>query len=256
VFVLKRRFFILGNKIDESYEGLRYEKREKRRKINRILNMLIIVVVGLIIIFGWKLFFSNNDSTQPVNNTPVTEPENQIPKDNTSTPPEDETAEIDNNANQNPPDEAIEGEDPDDTETPKSESTEHEKVIDGEPESNVIRTIENSAWKPIGTEQSEPHTIKFESGTVDRSEMEEAISYGVGLNKSDINYWWLGRQGDNKVAATISAKNSPNTYRVYIEWVASEGWQPTKIEELKENDSPTYKKQNEEKPDDSEEELD
>src|SRR5699024_5666585 len=90
-------------------------------------------------------------------------------------------------------------------------------------------------WKPIGTEQSGPHTVNYDDGSQDRKEMEEAVTVATGIE--DMTVWWLSRAGDQKVEATISNnRDQSEVYRVNIEWVDEKGWKPTKVEMLKEND--------------------
>jgi hypothetical protein len=222
----------LGYDLEKLVEGPRSEKLSKRRRINRILNILIGIVFVLILFFGWKFLLSNNnqastageiDTTEGSTNTPTPEEENATGSD-TNEPSEDETSE----------------ETEEETDAPESESTEHEEVTDGDPDSNIIRSIENRAWTPIGTSQSEPHTIVYDSGSTDRTEMERAISYALGYDLSNITVWELARDSDNRVAATISTKDNSHVFRVYIEWVTDNGWKPLKIDELRENDSKYY----------------
>lgn len=223
--------------MNKLYEGPRSEKRAKRRKINRILNILIGIVLFLILFFGWKLLFSSSDqrvageidNTQTEQQQPVTtnEEEEQVEETTTDTEP-DTTSETEEESQAN---------------EMESESSEHEKVTQGDPASNVIRSIENQAWKPIGTNQSEPHTTVYDNGSTDRLEMERAISYATGVDQSNLIVWWLARNGEDKVAATVATRDNEHIYRVYIDWVPNQGWKPTLIEELRENDAPSYKKQ-------------
>jgi len=214
-------------------EGLRFEKRAKRRKTNRVLNVLITIVVLLIGFFSWKLFFSNNTTSQPVASE-------SKPAESTNDSNKNEVPINENDEQENQSQEVSEEEEDNDSETLESESKENETITDGDPESNIIRTIENSSWKPIGTHQSEPHTVVYDDGSVDRKEMERAVSYAIGIDQSNLIYWWFSRNGDNKVAATISTSDKTQVYRVYIDWIPEEGWKPVKIEELRENDAPSF----------------
>jgi cytoskeletal protein RodZ len=219
----------LGYDADNQFESRRFEKRQKRRKINKILNLLIGLVVLLIIFFGWKLLFSDEPAqTVSTESTQQTTESIDESKGEQGEPEETEKA-------------AESDEELDETDSEvEPESDEHATVTAGEPDSNIIRSIENSAWKPIGTEQSGSHTVNYEDGSTDRKEMEKAISYALGLEESEMIVWWLARDGENKVAGTIATKDNQHIYRVYISWLEGDGWKPTKIEELRENDSPAY----------------
>ncbi|MBD8069242.1 YrrS family protein [Bacillus sp. PS06] len=226
----------MGYDLEKLYVGPRSEKRAKRRRINRVLNILIGIVFILIIFFGWKFLLSNDNKQSTAEVVESTETNNSPSSEGGGEDPAVAEGESDST---NEEESAVEEEDP--AEVPESESTEHEEITDGDPDSNIIRSIENKAWAPIGTSQSEPHTIVYDSGSVDRTEMERAISYAVGYDAASLTVWELSRQADNQVAATISTKDNSHVYRVYIEWVPAEGWKPLRIDELRENDSKYYK---------------
>lgn len=48
--------------------------------------------------------------------------------------------------------------------------------------------------------------------------------------------WWIENGGDQKVIATVSDTAETEVFRVFLSWVDNEGWQPTKVEILIEND--------------------
>lgn len=58
----------------------------------------------------------------------------------------------------------------------------------------------------------------------------------TGIPEDNMIEWWVGNGGDQKVVATVSDREETETYRVYLSWVDNEGWQPTKLETLVEND--------------------
>ncbi|WP_449537067.1 YrrS family protein [Ferdinandcohnia sp. Marseille-Q9671] len=240
----------MGYDLDKFNEGPRSERRAKRKKVNRILNVLIGLVIILIVFFGGKLIFGDKN----VEDTVSSNQSNQ-PKDNKSTAPdekEDKTKEEEQTTTEkSDKDKEQENEkDKDDKTAPKSE--EAAVVTEGDPNSNVAKVIENPAWKPIGTEQTEPHSIVYDEGSTDRNEMEMAASYATGFDRSDMVVWWLGRNGENSITATVSSKTTKQVQRVYLDWVPNEGWKPVKIEELKENE---YNKKKSEQ-DEDENEMD
>lgn len=229
----------MGNDLDNLYEGPRSERRAKRKKVNRILNMLIILVVILIVFFGGKLIFgdknveeqvSSNETNQPKDSNEKTTPQDS--EDKVKESPADDQNKKETTKDSNVEEKAEENE---------PESDESIEVTEGDPESNIVRTIVNPAWKPVGTEQTEPHITNFDADSADRNEMEKAASYATGFDRADMVVWWLGRNGGSSITATVSSKTTKQVQKVYLDWIPNEGWKPTKIEELKENDTETYK---------------
>ncbi|WP_174613887.1 YrrS family protein [Virgibacillus ihumii] len=117
----------------------------------------------------------------------------------------------------------------------KNDSNNEERQKVKPSDDNVVKAYTGN-WQPVGTEQTGPHTINYNEGSQDRIEMRKAISTATDLNSENLIMWWISRNGDQKVVVTTSDANETNTYRVYLTWVKNEGWKPTKVEELKEND--------------------
>ncbi|MCC3356626.1 YrrS family protein [Bacillus sp. REN16] len=243
----------MGYDVDKLYEGPRTERRAKRKKVNRVLNILIVLVIVLIVFFGGKLIFGDKNVDEPVSSNQTNQPadnEGKAASDDSKDKKEDAS---DHPKNEDTKQEANE-ESQDEQKAP--ESDEAAVVTEGDPDSNIIKTVENPAWKPIGTAQAEPHSIDYTENSVDRNEMEMAASYATGFDRSDMVVWWLGRNGGNSITATVSSKSTKQVQKVYLDWVPGEGWKPTKIEELKENDSETYKGYKNSEPDEDENEPD
>ncbi|QOR65624.1 YrrS family protein [Cytobacillus suaedae] len=234
----------MGYDWEKLYEGPRFEKRAKRRKLNRILNTLIGVVVILIIIFGGRLLFGpGNNSTetaspQVANSTDVAEVDDEK-EETKDTEQSTDTSEDSSDSTEDEDKEKTE-ETATNTEQVEPESNEEATVTDGDPESNIIRTIENPAWKPIGTSQVEPQTNVYDKGTENRNEIEVAASYATGLDLANMTVWWLTNNGPDKTKVTIASKDGSQNYKVYMDWISGEGWKPVLVEELKENDSPIF----------------
>nr|WP_239534573.1 YrrS family protein [Priestia taiwanensis] len=99
---------------------------------------------------------------------------------------------------------------------------------------NVVEAYTNPSWKPVGTEQSEPHVTKFDSKSADWKEMLQVAAYATELTVSDIFAQRISNGGGaNKVNAVIGTKDRKYMYRVKLEWVTNEGWMPTLVEQLK-----------------------
>ncbi|QFK73322.1 DUF1510 family protein [Pradoshia sp. D12] len=218
------------------------DKRQDK-KVNKVYNILITVVVLLIVVVGATIFLGNNDEpasqkadTNPESNQSATNKEDEADKEEAD---KEETAmNEDEQASEN---EDEEGQDQDqnaDQDSSESEdAVESEKVEETASDGNVEEAYSDPSWKPVGTEQSGEHVTQYEKGSTDWNEMEQAIAYGAGIDQSNMTLWYLQNGGEpNKAIGTVSPKDGSSTYRVYIEWVDGEGWKPTKVEKLIKND--------------------
>ena len=205
----------------------RYQQRSKRKKTNLILNGLIIVVILLIGFVSYSIFHSNDENSadkKQDSNKNIGQETNDEEAINPTTG-SDETATEE--------DETTEGEDSA-TEEEEDESENGEVVREGGSDSNVVKTIENPSWQPVGTTQTGEHVAT--SSGVDWNEQVNALSYATGLDSSNMTVQFLGNNNNDpqKSIGTVSSKDKSKIYRVYIEWVNGSGWKPTKVEELKE----------------------
>ncbi|PEO27957.1 YrrS family protein [Bacillus toyonensis] len=91
----------------------------------------------------------------------------------------------------------------------------------------------NPSWKPIGTKQGKKPEMKFKEGTVDWSEMKEAISYAVDVPESQLIFDFIGNNGNNKAYGNIRDKQSNKKYKVDIDWVENQGWKPVSVQVVK-----------------------
>ncbi|EFR96870.1 conserved hypothetical protein [Listeria ivanovii FSL F6-596] len=190
-------------------EGSRSQQNTKRKKTNLVLNILIIVVSLLIIgSLYFVLFKTESDpADQPNKTASSTAKKEDAAKSNKTTKKEETTSD-------------------DKTETTDSNDP------------NVAKVITKN-WKPIGTEQTGDHVNSYSSTSVDWQEKRKAFSAATDIPIADTSLWFVEQGADPATQAigTLSAKETPDkAYRVYISWVDGEGWQPTKVEELKTND--------------------
>lgn len=98
-------------------------------------------------------------------------------------------------------------------------------------DSNVIKAYEGD-WKPIGTDQSGPHTTNYNDGSSDRIEIKKAVSVVTGIEEDEMIEDWIGNGGDQKVISTVRNQTNGDIYRVYLEWIDEEGWQVEKVENI------------------------
>lgn len=198
-----------------------HEKRRKNTKLMTILMVFgVILIIALISIW---LFGGGNDESEEESGeaqSETTQEEEQI--DSVEEKPEPETVEEEEN-------------NVDDTEEDEGIETKEVEPSDA----NVVKAYEGN-WNPVGTEQEGPHSVNFTEGSQDRVEMRNAILLATGLNETDYREWWFAGGGEQKVIATVSDSAESEIYRVYLSWVDGQGWQPTKVEELRENDWRKY----------------
>lgn len=222
-----------GIKVSRDFERTRYGQRSKKRKTNIILNSLIGIVLLLIIFVSATIFLGNDE--EDTSKEQKTEQEETAAPENKEEAEED-TEKVDETKTTDPSDsqEQTQSTEPTEetaaTEEPGMDEDAETVVTEGGGEPNVVRTIVNPAWKPVGTVQTGEH-VNVYSG-VDWDEMVDAISYATNLSKDAFTIKFLGNNGPNKSVGTIYTKGKKELYRVYIEWVDGEGWKPTKVEEL------------------------
>ncbi|MBC2236155.1 YrrS family protein [Listeria innocua] len=191
-------------------EGSRSRQNTKRKKTNLVLNLLIIVVSLLIIgSLYFVLFKTESDPTQQENKTASSNAKKEDAAKSNKTSEKKSTSSDEKT-----------------TETTKSDNPNVAKVI-------------TKDWKPIGTEQTGDHVNSYSSTSVDWQEKRKAFSAATDIPISNTSLWFVEQGADPATQAigTLSTKANPDkAYRVYITWVDGEGWQPTKVEELKTND--------------------
>lgn len=191
-------------------EGSRSRQNTKRKKTNLVLNLLIIVVSLLIIgSLYFVLFKTESDPTQHENKTASSNAKKEDAAKSNKTSEKKSTSSDEKT-----------------TETTKSDDPNVAKVI-------------TKDWKPIGTEQTGDHVNSYSSTSVDWQEKRKAFSAATDIPISNTSLWFVEQGADPATQAigTLSTKANPDkAYRVYITWVDGEGWQPTKVEELKSND--------------------
>jgi cytoskeletal protein RodZ len=196
--------------------GQRFEMREKKRRANTILNILIGVAIVLILCIGWSLFFATGESEKTTKQAPSVE------KEKASQSVEKETAKPKEEKKEEPKTEE------------KPEPVDGKVMVTDIQDSSVLEAYTNPSWKPIGTSQTEPHVTKFDSKSADWTEMLQAAAYATDLTPSDIFPQRISNGGaPNKVNALIGTKDRKHMYRVKLEWVTNEGWKPTLVEQLK-----------------------
>ncbi len=196
-------------------EGPRYEQRKKRR-INRMLNIAIGVVVVLILIFGAQLIFGGSSSEQA------------------STSKEDEEQAAEHTV----PDPIIKDDQGENINDEGEETSEDDMLDDDEqPDLNEeLEPVPDGEWEPVGTEQAGEFSHNFDRSSANWTEMTRALRYATGLDENMI-VWRLENGGSPTTArGVVSAPDQQEQpYEVYIEWIDGQGWKPIEKQQLQEN---------------------
>ncbi|MBP0723784.1 YrrS family protein [Bacillus sp. RG28] len=99
---------------------------------------------------------------------------------------------------------------------------------------NVIASFVND-WQPIGTTQTEPHTVKYSHHSNDFYEMEDAAAYATELTKQDFSIRHLSKGFDDEsVKVYIATNDKQYHYVVYLHWEINKGWLPFLVQQVKE----------------------
>lgn len=226
-------------------DGSRYGRTTKRKKSNLVLNVLIGLVFIFIIFLGTQLFFGKSDdkqvstNEQELNESTGKNDEKAAEEDEESAPEEEEDAanKEEEESDSNTEDEEKPA-DEEESEENTDENTENEdsetQVSENSDDPNVIKTMTNPGWGPVGTSQPEPHTSVYEEGHVDWDEKLKAVSAATGLASGDYTLYFLGNGGsEHHSVASIKNKATGENFKVYLEWVTGKGWKPTKVEQVK-----------------------
>ncbi|KYD11163.1 hypothetical protein B4135_3278 [Caldibacillus debilis] len=240
-----------GKKLPENqyyppFRTSRSEQYAKKRKENFILNLLIAVVFLLIIIVAFSILTGKpadqaggGDHAEKTGENAAAEHKNS--KEEGKGEASGAGVSSENAASEGEADETATGggEDAAESQTVSGSAENREvEIAESENDPNVIKTVVNPSWEPVGTVQSGQHVTRYDEGTVDRREMDRAMAYAAGLAEDDMIVWWVGHGGEpnRNVIGTITSKDQTKIFRVYLEWVDGQGWKPVKLQYLREND--------------------
>jgi cytoskeletal protein RodZ len=210
--------------------GSRSGYRAKRKKTNIILNSLIVIVLALIFFVAYTIFLSGDDKAAPKKEDTKTTENQASEKEDKDTEKNDASRETEEDTDT----EEVTDEESEEASAPEEADDSQAVITEGDGTTNVVRTIENPAWKPVGTVQTGEHAPVYDESHVDWQEMLKAISYATGLEESNMTLYWLGRDKTTGTGSfsTVASKDKQQKYNVYLEWVDGEGWKPVKVEEL------------------------
>lgn len=223
--------------MDHDHQLSRVKKYKKRRSVMR--SIMIFSFIGVVLLFGLILMFLFTNAEDPNTSNNPSDVEEASADDNQSeqeiSTSDDLTEESINDDSEDEqtddsvdPDDETEGEQEQTDQSTDNESADVNVVTSDDP--NVIEALEGE-WQPVGTTQEEPHTVKFDQESIDWQEMVTAIESVVNID--DLLIHWLGNGGEQKAIATVSNPDHSEIYRVFLSWVPHEGWQPTRLEQLR-----------------------
>ncbi|OZU89892.1 hypothetical protein CIL03_01765 [Virgibacillus indicus] len=227
--------------MSDNDKNSRLDKFEKRRKNTKNISILLIIGgILIIILLGIWLFGGGNDE-ENANQPDEASEDIVINEDNENSNTEENDSNADNENSDTDSENTEETEDDSNNDQKSDEennedNNENVETEEVEPSDDNVSKAYTGNWEPIGTEQEGPHTTTYEEGTADRQELKQAASVATGIAENDMIEWWYENGGDQKVIATVSNNAQTEIYRVYLSWIDEKGWQPTKVEELIEND--------------------
>lgn len=211
-------------------KGSRYEKRDKRRKTNVVLNVLIGVILVLIIVVGSQLIFGGSGKQQA--SKVDTNQQTSNSETNSNKQPSSDAG---NSSNQDKQSGTASDKNTSDQQNAQSD----QPAADDPKKDDAAKKDENtnsgptpkSEWKPVGTSQTGPHTTKYEKSSQDWAEMKKAMSMATGISEDNMTVWFIGNNGSpNDAKGTISDKTTSEKYKVTMHWVTNEGWEPVSVE--------------------------
>lgn len=215
----------------------RVNKFEKRRKSTKSLSFFLVLgSILLVLLIALIIFGGDEESDQPSEKQAVesaSESEQGEDAKDDTTSEEDKQSNTENNGTNNEDSASDSSTDTDTAEENNNDGTQTEQV---EPSDDNVVEAYTKDWQPVGTEQSEPHSTNYDDESQDRLEMRKAAASATGVDEDSLTMWWIKRNGDQKVVTTVSNPENTEVYRAYLTWVEGQGWKPTKVEKLKEND--------------------
>lgn len=99
-------------------------------------------------------------------------------------------------------------------------------------DSLVKQAYKKTQWQPLPTKQTEPHQINFNSGSIDREEMRQAMAHALELPSNQLEEWWLDMTSPTQIIGYLENRQTKDVYRVTIDWQKNQGYKPALVEEL------------------------
>lgn len=203
----------------------RINRKRGRNRSNKILNVLTGIVILLIIIVAIPILTNNKneDADQVIEKKPLTK-EEMVGSGGSETAGQDiEQVELPKETE----DEEVH------TDSAAEESSDVLKYVASD-DSNIVESIIDSSWTPIGTSQTGEHVSLYDGKSADWLEKKQALAYAVGMSEDDLIFNKIKNGGTaQKSIGIISSRDGTKKYRVFLEWVDGQGWKPVQMDVLR-----------------------
>lgn len=224
----------------------RVNRKKGRNRSNTLLNIMIGLVVLLIIIVGASIIVGNSDDDGKESVSGKEEVENAGSAENGSSNEENDSdtaeegkessesgsAKGDDEGQSIEDGEGAGGSDSGDGEAEDEEEPGTVTIVPDNDEI-IMETVIDTAWQPIGTDQTGVHESKYDGKSVDWNEKKKAISYATGHSEGELIFWKIKNGGGpQKSVGIVSTRDKSKKYRVFLEWVDEKGWQPVQMDIL------------------------
>ncbi|WP_225743992.1 YrrS family protein [Marinilactibacillus sp. Marseille-P9653] len=204
------------------------EKEQPKKSYDKYYYIVVAVLLAILIAIVAYIFFVPRNGDSNLADPPQTNPELISGNNDESADEVEETAD-----SEDAEDPDMDSEQPEqDSEEVTEEDSETADVEEVESDDPLVEEATTGNWSPIGTSQTGEHTTDFSTGSQDRTEISEAVRSVTGLSAGNMTEWWVGGNGPSQVTVTASTNDQSEVYRVFLQFVEEEGWQPTRIEKL------------------------
>lgn len=205
------------------------EKEQPKKSYDKYYYIVVAVLLAILIAIVAYIFFIPRNGDSNLADPPQTNPE--LVSDNNDESGDEVEEATDSEDEAEDPD--MESEQPEqETEEVTEEDSETADVEEVESDDPLVEEASTGNWSPIGTSQTGEHTTDFSTGSQDRTEISEAVRSVTGLSAGNMTEWWVGGNGPSQVTVTASTNDQSEVYRVFLQFVEEEGWQPTRVEKL------------------------
>lgn len=206
----------------------RHLRPSRNKKLDKLLNVLIGIVVVLIILTATYVFKWQDDAEQATKDEPQQEAKSgdkEDQKDVDEEPIKEDDQDIAVDEEPLEEESEVEPEAPQDKQDTLEESTSDDPIVD--------KVITSKHWQPTPTTQTGQHVSSYDDKSVDWAEKVATVTTVTGIDESNMIIWRMQNNGGpNSTLAVVSTNDKSQIYRVSMEWVDNEGWLPVKLEQL------------------------
>ncbi|MFC6464483.1 DUF1510 family protein [Marinilactibacillus sp. GCM10026970] len=203
-------------------------KEQPKNSYDKYYYIVVAVLLVILIAIIAYIFFIPRNGDSNLADPPQTNPE--LVSDNNDESGEEVEEPTDSEEIEDPNTDSEQPEQ--DSEEVTEEDSDTADVEEVESDDPLVEEASTGNWSPIGTSQTGEHTTDFSTGSQDRAEISEAVRSVTSLSAGNMTEWWVGGNGPSQVTVTASTNDQSEVYRVFLQFVEEEGWQPTRVEKL------------------------